>query len=362
MQVGLRRLLVASTVACVASCSLNDHGLGPASSGTGAAGFGTGAAATGGAAPGDTGTGGMIAEPTGNGGVTSIGVTMGAAATDGGASSDAAGQTSGVAGDASTGGGGATATGGASGGAAASGGVSGAGGTTASAGVGSAAATTGAGGGAVDAGGGGSAGSTSGAAGSGAGGAPSTPGCADGTREGYLDPTMYPTIAACAGAWDTPGLDSVAARTPQCNRGGGNDGIRPDGHGCAAVDLCETGWHVCATAHGVAVATTDPGCDDAVAPAGNTPVFYVTRQRGTGLVCDVDANSTATDNLFGCGNIGQPANPNSCAPLTRVMRDIDCAMNPPWMCSDGPIGTSQDEYNVVTKASSSGGGVLCCHD
>jgi len=313
----------------------------------------------------------MIAEPTGNGGVTSDGGTSGAAAATGGASSDAAGPTSGAAGDAPMGAGGATATGGISGagGATATGGISGAGGATASGGVsgaGGATANGGAGGAAATAGaagaGGGSAGSMTGAAGSSAGGTAPTPGCADGTREGYLDPKVYPTIAACAGAWDTPGLDSIAARTPQCNRGAGNDGIRPDGHGCSVADLCKTGWHVCTTARGVADGTMDSGCNDAVAPAGNTPVFYVTRQRATGLVCDVNANPTGTDNLYGCGNIGPPADPNSCAPLTRMMRDIDCAMNPPWMCSDGPIGTSQDEYNVVTKSNSSRGGVLCCHD
>jgi hypothetical protein len=325
----------------------------------------------------------MIVGPTGTGGVTSDGGTTGAAAATGGASSDTAGHTSGAAGDASIGAGGATASGGVSGGGGvtASGGVSGAGGANASGGVGGAGANGGAGGagagganasggvggagangGAGGAGGGGSAGSMAGAAGSGKGGTAPTRGCSDGTREGYLDPKVYPTIAACAGAWDTPGLDSAAARTPQCNRGGGNDGTRPDGQGCSVADLCETGWHVCTTASGVAGGTMDSGCNDAIPPAVSTPVFYVTRQRATDLVCNVDPNPTGTDDLYGCGNIGPAADPNSCAPLTRMMRDIDCAMNPPWMCSDGPLGTSRDEYNVVTKSSSSGGGVLCCHD
>jgi hypothetical protein len=101
------------------------------------------------------------------------------------------------------------------------------------------------------------------------------------------------------------------------------------------------------------------GCQ--VAVVGTKPVFFVTRQRATGLVCDTGAYPTGTNNIYGCGNIGSNAD-RSCAPLTNMMRDSDCLMNPPWMCSDGPIGTSQDEYDVVTKADSTRGGVLCCHD
>jgi len=351
MQVGVRSLLAASLVAWVASCTLNNHGLeSSGTSQTGAAGQVMGATGAAGALPGIAGDTGS-ANASGSGGMGAVVGTTGAAGAVTGAAGDpsgAAGDTSGTAGDTATGAAGATT------------GVAGAGGATASGGAGS---NAGGGSGGISATAGSGGGGTAGTAGSGAAGSiASDPGCSDGTREGYLDMVHYPYIAACAGAWDTPGLDSTDARTPQCDRRGGNDGDKPDGHGCSVADLCESGWHVCTTAHGVALAAGASACTDAVAPSGDKPVFFVTRQRATGLVCDTNMNPTGTNNLYGCGNIGSTADKTSCTPLTRMMRDSDCLMNSPWMCSDGPNGTSQDEYNIVTKGNSSRGGVLCCHD
>jgi hypothetical protein len=368
MQVVARSLLAASLAAWLASCSFNDRGLDSAGGKTGAGGQimgATGAAGAMSGVAGDTGSGGMIPDPSGNGGTTALGGASGAAGETSGAggttatgaggdTSGTGGNTSGAGGDNASGTGGTTASGGASG----AGGAAGANATGGAGGAGGVVATAGTGGGA-----GGKGGATGGAGGKGgAGGSPaSDPGCADGTREGYLDTTTYPTIAACAGAWDTPGLTSTDSRTPQCDRRAGNDGDKVDGRGCSVADLCESGWHVCDTAHAVSVATMGAGCDDAVAPANGKPVFYVTRQHATGLICDNTSNA-GTNNLYGCGNIGSTADKNSCAPFTRMMRDSDCLMNSPWMCSDGPNGTSQDELDVVTKGSSSRGGVLCCHD
>jgi hypothetical protein len=43
-----------------------------------------------------------------------------------------------------------------------------------------------------------------------------------------------------------------------------------------------------------------------------------------------------------------------------MLRDTDCQADWPWTCAEGPIGTSQNEYGVVTKAGPNKGGVLCC--
>jgi hypothetical protein len=65
-------------------------------------------------------------------------------------------------------------------------------------------------------------------------------GCADGTREGFVDPTAFPTVAACAGAWD--------------------------GEVGQAGALCAPGWQVCdgstfaATSITFTAATAFPGC------------------------------------------------------------------------------------------------------
>jgi hypothetical protein len=373
MQVGVRGLL-ALTLACgAAACMVNDHGLGSMDAGrplSGAAGS-QGLAGSGPPSPGAAGTMPMTSGAAGTG--SSTGTGMAGDGAPSGAAGDAAGTgadpTTGAAGDPSgaagtnNGGAGVAGPAGMNGGAGAEAGMNGGAGVGATAGMNGGAGTSGvAGMGAAGMGAAGAAAGTGGKAGMGAAGTvgtgmPGEYGCADGTREGYLDRVKYPKIAACEGAWDEPGLASIATRTPQCNRRAGNDGDRPNGQGCSVADLCASGWSVCETAH--AVATAAPaGCGDATAPYGDKPVFFLTRQRGTGLTCDAN-NVLGTNNLYGCGTIGSTAD-KSCDPFTRMLRDTDCKMNAPWVCVDGPLGTSQNEYGIVTKNGSSRGGVLCC--
>jgi hypothetical protein len=343
MQVELRCLLV-MVVLTSAACALNEHGLSgdgghvthdsSAVTPLGAAGAGgaptSGTPGAAGTMPILSGVGGTAAVPTGgSGGATdATGAGGGAIAGAGSTGADAGGTNgAGAAGTNGPGVGGTNGTG--------AGGTNGAGANGAGAGGSSAAGT---------------AGSTTGAAGMG------ERGCADGTREGYLDTAKYPRIAACAGGWETPGLASFDSRSPQCDRRGGNDGDRSDGRGCSVADLCASGWSVCNTA--LSVSVISGGCQDALAPSGDKPVFFVTRQRGTGLLCDPN-NVMGTNNLYGCGNIGSAAD-KTCAPFAHMLRDSDCKSLGTWVCADGPIGTSQDEYDVVTKAGSSAGGVLCC--
>jgi hypothetical protein len=348
MQVVFRCLLAATLAAWVASCALNDHGLGAvAGQPAGAAGASAGSAG----ASGDAGAAGMIAEPSGAAGApTSLGGATGAAGGPTG-TGGAAGDSSGTAGDPS--GGGSSGTAGTAGPTDGTG-VAGAAGTPASGGAGGVTASSGTAGASSDGAGDASA--------AGAGGATQDPGCSDGTREGYLDLSLYPNIAACAGAWDTPGLSSTDARTPQCDRRSGNDGDKADGRGCSVADLCESGWHVCETAHAVSAASMNAGCDDAIAPAAGKTVFYVTLQRANGLACDSGAQAMGTNNVYGCGNFGSAADKNSCAPFKYMLRDTDCQANPPWICTDGPLSTSTDEYDVITKSSATHGGALCCRD
>jgi hypothetical protein len=324
MQDAVRSLLAAGLVALAASCALNDHGLGASGGATGAAGSGAAGAIAG-----------------------SAGTTLPASGT--------AGTTTGASGDnglaGATGAGAAAGTGGDNGGAAGAD----------TSGAGSPGATGGDGGAS-----GGEAGDseTAGAAGGGDAGTTTVtmpdPGCADGTREGFVDIGVYPSIAACAGGWDEPGLLSMASQTPECDRAAGNEGNNPEGHGCSVADLCAVGWHVCETAHDVAVATAGMGCAPAYELYLAKPAFFVTRQRAQGLVCDA-TNQMGTNNLYGCGNIGSTAD-KSCAPFMHMLRDSDCANHSPWACADGQVGNAQDEYSVVTKAGAAAGGVLCCKD
>lgn len=188
---------------------------------------------------------------------------------------------------------------------------------------------------------------------------PEVVGCADGTREGFLDQLRYPLIAACAGGWDTPGLLSTASTVPQCNRQAGNNGADSSGQGCSVADLCAAGWHVCESASVVLLHSTS--CEDAVPSGAGEVLFFATRQRGEALQCPA-ANDSGTNNIYGCGNFGS-ATDRTCAPLTRMLRDSDCLANPPWACCSEPHVTgTQQEYILVTKASAAAGGVLCCRD
>jgi len=65
-------------------------------------------------------------------------------------------------------------------------------------------------------------------------------GCADFQREGFIDETMYPTIAACAATW----LGAKNLRAAKTNTPCGDD----LGACMAPADACSPGWHMCGLA------------------------------------------------------------------------------------------------------------------
>jgi len=198
-------------------------------------------------------------------------------------------------------------------------------------------------------------------------GKPLDVGCSDGTREGFRDMQNWPNIAGCAGGWQLAGLLSPAAREPQCMRMAGNDSPNPEGAdcsasnvcvSCSASDLCAPTWHVCLD--GPDVASHSPsGCEDILSP-GEQGFFLVMTGASPLGVCYPGSPPPAND-LHGCGgNIGQPES-DQCPPLTRRMGFADCAATRGvWQCGDSDENLSEAE--VVSKPSSSLGGVLCCRD
>jgi len=210
-----------------------------------------------------------------------------------------------------------------------------------------------------------------------------TVGCADGQREGFLDQTAYAQIAACAGAWDQPGITPDSVK-PTCNRQGGDDGAKADGKGCSSADLCAEGWHVCKGWQDVAQKSTT-GCADATPPgAKNKSLFFAIRQPSeNGSVCGKWGDGV--NDVFGCGNLGTALAPEKkCGPLDRVMASTSpnsCGFNEampkhgPWECN-GPGKSDLQEGANVTKTACQGkscqydgdavgpsdkGGVVCCH-
>jgi hypothetical protein len=221
-------------------------------------------------------------------------------------------------------------------------------------------------------------------------------GCADGTREGFVDTAANPDIAGCSGGWSVPGVllenpgvgpgcptvttnDTV---TPACNRQAGNSGANPTGSGCDVADLCAAGWHVCATSGDVA-SHSPSGCANATQPT-DPPLFFIARQSGNGCgdcatgtstdpacataVCDTTCPQSATtaNDLFGCGTpqtIGffgiSPG--DGCGPLDTGSGDrCGAIVGGNWSCDDGATGDC--EGYVVVHAGSDFGGALCCRD
>lgn len=196
-------------------------------------------------------------------------------------------------------------------------------------------------------------------------------GCADGEREGFLDRARHERIAGCSGGFALPGL--LVDEPPACARRAGDDGPLPTGTGCRSADLCAEGWHVCRSASEV-MAASPGGCDGV---AGGEPAFFASRQSGPGcgicarggrtcalgecaLDCAADPRpgSLMANDLFGCGTLGDPPNPN-CAPLDRFSNDLCGSTTAPWSC---PGSTGFDEALVVRKNGPERGGVLCCRD
>jgi hypothetical protein len=220
-------------------------------------------------------------------------------------------------------------------------------------------------------------------------------GCADGTREGFLDQTHYPAIAACSGAWSVPGVDQSNAAGTTCNRQGGNTPpANTEGTGCSAVDLCAVGWHICNGYQEVATAAPT-GCGDAIPPgsacASDDCMFAIAQHSCNDTVCNDNPSSctlTGDDDdndVEGCGNLGDSltqAN-NQCGPLNAAFaseQPNSCGWNQampqlgPWQCNGS---NSYNEGDYVTKngcpscscseggqafCNSDKGGVLCCAD
>lgn len=174
---------------------------------------------------------------------------------------------------------------------------------------------------------------------------PAPAGCADGTREGFVDLVSFPAIAACDGYWAAPGVG--AAALTDCSST--ND---PSGSGCSIANLCATGWHVCRSQLDVSV-SSPVGCDGAQFALGT---FYATQQSGPG---GDSCGAAGNDDVFGCGPAGNPGIGSDCVPLTGRTPSV-CAGFAPFAC--GNDTTMEARALVRTGVGAIGGGALCCRD
>ncbi|MGI5829661.1 MAG: hypothetical protein ACOX8U_05780 [Bradymonadia bacterium] len=202
-------------------------------------------------------------------------------------------------------------------------------------------------------------------------------GCADKTREGYLDIGVYDKIAACGGAWTVPGIHHNEG--PSCNRQAGNDGNNRMGEDCNVEDLCAEGWHVCLGRNDLRSRTT-LGCGNIMQGVhAGTLAFFLTRTSSTGnhrCAPDTIGQPINNNDIFGCGNLGYELKLagqeviDLCDPLTRASHNVCYTLQTPeysrdvWDCGDRNV--SDDTINeaaiVVKKDPDKYGGVLCCMD
>lgn len=202
-------------------------------------------------------------------------------------------------------------------------------------------------------------------------------GCADGTREAFLDAETFPKIAACSGAWGLPGIfPAIAASSdPTCATAGNSSTTAPpDGAGCSAANLCAAGWHICNGGE-VTPRTGRLGC--AAERAYPASTFFAAAVSGTGCgMCALrskpttGASCTSTscartcqetgdlnNDFFGCGSRGANVPDPDCDGLNRFSHNNCSALGAPWTCSGGSA-----ESRTLTKPRADGGGVLCCRD
>jgi hypothetical protein len=113
-------------------------------------------------------------------------------------------------------------------------------------------------------------------------GPPATTGCADATREGFLNGTYFPTIAGCAASWPTQNMRTDPTGAP-C----GND-LGP----CATpADACAQGWHLCLL-HGypgdLTTRITSEACkpDPFEYPPNGSPMFVAASDQQGGHPCN----------------------------------------------------------------------------
>lgn len=216
-------------------------------------------------------------------------------------------------------------------------------------------------------------------------------GCADGTREGFTDMTMYPQIAGCSGGFQIPGVMPFSpgfapacptypthdTTLPACNRQAGNDGPNPTGVGCDVEDLCEIGWHVCTGSDDITTCSPT-GCAGATR-SGDPPLFFTSRQSsngctdcatGTRVSPDCDSKSCTagcmetartSNDVFGCGNFGAEQAFTGCGPIDRYSNNLCSGLaGSSWSCTDD--GSGLCEAYAIVHADSSHGGALCCID
>jgi hypothetical protein len=174
-------------------------------------------------------------------------------------------------------------------------------------------------------------------------GDPSVVGCADGTREAFLDQGTYPKVAGCMATWaDAADMRAAPSGVACGDRIGACD---------VPADACASGWHVCGAAGAVSELRSFSPLE--CTNAGNGMfISAISHCASQSLTCTYDDSASAT---YACYASGWCSEAVCCgSDCTRV-----------GLCPDGVwaglthITPSQSNGCGATVAPADGG-VLCC--
>lgn len=169
-------------------------------------------------------------------------------------------------------------------------------------------------------------------------------GCADGTREGFVDHVTYPTIAGCAATWNGA-LSLRAARTAAACGGG---------VACAApADACASSWHVCATSGLPSDVTTRIDSAECLSAGGASGTSFVAATSH----CTSFGPCVYTT-PYGCAASGGCSEPVCCGPSCATTAGCKAAA---YADPDTLIAGSTSNGCGALLASAATG-VLCCRD
>jgi hypothetical protein len=173
-------------------------------------------------------------------------------------------------------------------------------------------------------------------------GDPAVVGCADGRREGFLDPGRFPQISGCLGAWT--GRQSL--RAPPTGKACGDE----LGPCLVPADLCAPGWHVCGASGAVrelrAVSPAD--CEQAGGGRFAAAISHCKTQSG----CAVDDSPGA---IYDCYPSGWCSEPVCCG---RNCGEFGSCRSGVWQDHTHiPFGVDQGCASTDARRA---GGVLCC--
>ncbi|HUS30003.1 MAG TPA: hypothetical protein VMZ53_15965 [Kofleriaceae bacterium] len=178
-------------------------------------------------------------------------------------------------------------------------------------------------------------------------------GCADDTREAFLDEMLFPEIAGCAATWNgTPSM-----RAPRTGSACGNGAV------CAVpADACGDGWHVCEDSGNPADLSTRVSGADCHTGGGVATGTFITASSH----CSACANGCAAvevDCVY--------APPYGCAPTTSICSESVCCGPDCYQTHNchGAVFAAPDTWINGAFSAPCGAmpgnmqtGVLCCRD